>query len=582
MADLCVSVVLLFLLEAASWRFVLSASIQQMKNLFPFQLFLNLLVLISFIQLIRFLNPLGRFSRSLVFAVGVFLALANYLKTLYLGRPLEVSDVYLLKHGSLLLRYAEPLIPLVALGAGGLTLVAVWKGRFRNLKITLPGRLRTAAFFGAITVVLGLVYFRELGLADTLAKNGVQTVVWNRSLDVSQNGFLVSSLASVRLNAISRPTGYSEESVSEVLVRTPGSALWKKPGKQRRRGPNVVLVLMESMWDPAVAGLQMKDDPLKNFKRLGRQGAAGTFVTPVFGGGTANAGFEILTGLSTRFIPPGSIAFQQFVHQRLGSLADGFSRAGYDVFSLHNWDRKFWRRDEVLPLLGIDRFVGIDELSPEWGNGFPDDKIVFDRTLEAIRTSKQPVFSYLITISTHGPYELSGYVKAMRKLDQRLGEFTAELKKHDEETVVVVFGDHLPVLGGDFGTYVKSGFISSSAMKSWNIEESLKMHSTPLLAWSNKRNLGARVHKPWRVSANYLGLDVLRFAGIEANTSFLRYLTQLRRRFPVIHPDFLIDSDGNAFDLDSHLNQDLSDYGLLFYDRMFGKNFSSSKRAAFP
>ena len=73
--------------------------------------------------------------------------------------------------------------------------------------------------------------------------------------------------------------------------------------------PNVIIFFIEAFSDPMKIGLETSYDVIPNFRKLSEQHTSGSVFSPVLGGRSANAEFELLTGLSMRFVTKGSIPY---------------------------------------------------------------------------------------------------------------------------------------------------------------------------------------------------------------------------------------------------------------------------------
>lgn len=602
--------VLLALIEASTSRFELKNSLFQLANLFGAPWALNLGILYSLYSVLRLV--LARRSRA--FALLLFLALvvsaSNFLKLSYLNLPILPSDLYLMTEIGLLVSFVSPAF-LVALG--GIVLVVIvataWVERRLEaanslLRPTRRAKLLPVAIAG-MAYLAAVVHFQDLGLEQPLRSRGIGVNHSDPYYETWHDGLLLTYAMHVEHNLALIPEGYSEERMRSLVDRYRGRGRAASDSH-----PNVVLVQLESVWDVAPLareGGSVAPDPLAHLKRLGETGVVGQLVSPVFGGRTANVEFEVLTGLSTRFLPRGSVAFQQFLARRTESLAYKFKRSGFRTIALHNWHGSFWRRDKVYPWLGFDEYQGMESLGvPKPERGYPEDSALYDRMIREISESKSPVFGMVITVSTHGGYqhepssgmnesekvrisgtrlkgeilrEAENYATAVLHSDRAFGAFAKRLEAMGEETLVIVFGDHLPVLGLDFAAYFATGVVSGALPSKWSLEEKLAMASTPLAIWSSKRSLKGAIEgaESYRVSPNFLGDEALRLAGVKSVGPLELFLAELRQAVPVVHPDFAIAREGRFLAEDDPLSTMLEDYRLFTYDRVFGEAYSSPR-----
>jgi hypothetical protein len=136
--------------------------------------------------------------------------------------------------------------------------------------------------------------------------------------------------------------------------------------------------------------------------------------------------------------------------------------------------------------------------------------------------------------------------------------------------MIVFYGDHLPMLGYDYDVYRQAGFVSSGNSAEWSLEETKKMHSTPLVVWSN---FGQEKKNVPLISSSFLGSYVLNELKMEMPPIFA-FDYQLYGKMPGLLKGLVVDADQqlSAAPPDSLL-QDLQNYQELQYDNLFGKQY---------
>lgn len=140
---------------------------------------------------------------------------------------------------------------------------------------------------------------------------------------------------------------------------------------------------------------------------------------------------------------------------------DGYTCA--DVY--HAYDKTFWSRNAAYPGLGFDTFYSqedftFDKKKDVIGMGLNDSEF-FRQSLEKMKEKKEPFYSFMITLSSHYPFEIEdsdfkllkkdvdthfgNYLQSMNYVDQCLEEFFEELEEEGlaDNTVVAFYGDHL-------------------------------------------------------------------------------------------------------------------------------------------
>ncbi|MGE8397251.1 MAG: sulfatase-like hydrolase/transferase, partial [Comamonas sp.] len=182
-------------------------------------------------------------------------------------------------------------------------------------------------------------------------------------------------------------------------------------------------------------------------------------VSPVYGGGTVNAAFEMLTGLPSDRVLNGVI-YQEY-YNKLGnnllSLPKLLSDNGYVSKAYHNFNERFWKRNVVMPKLGFEEFFGLGSMDYSGGDYFPRDKVMFDYFLSNFTGEKG--FYFFETVYSHGSYEsVEDYLKKIEVAVSDIGDFVKEVMSRDQNNVVLIYADHKPALP-DF--FQEKGYFAS-------------------------------------------------------------------------------------------------------------------------
>ncbi|MCI5740675.1 MAG: sulfatase-like hydrolase/transferase [Lachnospiraceae bacterium] len=285
-------------------------------------------------------------------------------------------------------------------------------------------------------------------------------------------GFVYGFSSSVVDRGMSKPEDYSKETIEniEASVQTEPTSV------SQEDMPNVVVVLLESFIDPSeVNFLECSEDPIPNFHNLESNYSSGYMTVPVVGAGTANTEFEVLTGMSLQYFGTGEYPYKTILKQTdCESIASDLSKLGYGTHVVHNNGGNFYSRANAFSMMGFDTFtskelMNITEYTPL--GSWPTDDILIDETIKAMdATPDQQDFVYTITVQGHGDYPtekvienpeitVSGaedeatnnqweyYINEIHEVDKFIGNLTQALAERDEDTILVLWGDHLPTLG---------------------------------------------------------------------------------------------------------------------------------------
>lgn len=261
-------------------------------------------------------------------------------------------------------------------------------------------------------------------------------------------------------------------------------------------GPNIITILLESYVDPYEYNfMTYSQDPTPFFHYLEENFTTGYLEMPVVGAGTANAEFEILTGMKLQYFGTGEYPYKTVLKEveNCESIASDFKALGYNTHAVHNNGGNFYSRAHVFGVMGFDSFTSkelmdITEFTPN--EGWAEDSILVSETIKTLTSTEGPDLTYVITVGQHGVYpeepvidepycEVYGleteeetnqweyYMHQAHKVDLFMEQLCAELEKLDEDTIVVFWGDHLPTMGLEDSDMV-SGDIYKTKYVTWN------------------------------------------------------------------------------------------------------------------
>ncbi|TCP69221.1 LTA synthase family protein [Baia soyae] len=396
-----------------------------------------------------------------------------------------------------------------------------------------------------------------------------------------RNGFLVSTMLNIDQVFIEAPKGYSEGKIKTLMDRTP-----KNEKGISKVNPNIIVVLSESLWDPTkMKNVKFSKDPMAFYHSLQKKYSNGEMLSPQFGGWTANVEFEVLTGNTVRFLPSGSVAYNQYVNSGVDSLASILGRQGYNSTAIsptHNW---YYQANKVYRNFGFTRYISGEFFEQKKKGPQIADSEVAKKIIETTEKSSGSDFIFANTMENHGAYQnkfkenektvtvegqmsaetkdlLENYATGTAGADEMLKMLVEYYEKSKEPTIVVFFGDHLPALGANYKAYKEMNYISGSD----DPDFLNKMYRTPLMVWNNY--LPEHQDK-LDISSAFVGPYLLNLAQKEG-TYYTDYLYNLSKRFPVIPPE-------DSYKKVGVKAEDLTDYRMLQYDILFGKRYGYGK-----
>ncbi len=276
-----------------------------------------------------------------------------------------------------------------------------------------------------------------------------------------------------------------------------GRQLHERPQLAARR--NVHLVLLETFWDPlALKAYQFSRDPFDpRFRALLNQGNNSGVLTPHFGHLTANAEFEALCGLPATE----DAVFQNRLKDTFPCLPRILREVGYETLASHSNKEESWGRNKAYRHIGFSGFNAYASFVRDDLDGvFLNDASFYRQNSEVLARHDRgtPYLNYLVTISSHYPYELNSdqrpaivkvkpsneivanYANAIAYSSKAFMDWFEQVRRDDPDALIVAFGDHAPTMPPDQKPYVQSG-INTNARPFRDADTLLAMSRTPLV-----------------------------------------------------------------------------------------------------
>ena len=305
-------------------------------------------------------------------------------------------------------------------------------------------------------------------------------------------------------------------------------------------------------------------------------------ISPQFGGGTVNVEFELATGFSNYFLP-GKVPYSQSIHQDIPTIFTLFKEQDYLTTTIHPYLRSMFNRVSVYKHFGVDNFISIEDMSDYQKTGaYVSDQSFVQEIIKQFESTDQPQLIFSLSMQNHYPFEghrfqenpiqvndsleksdhesLETYINGTFYSDQAYLQLKQELEKSNKPTIVLLYGDHLPLLGTDFSIYKSLGFVPQNQSE-WGIDDYQKMFSTPISIWSNfDTNLEINTST---ITPNFLSLEILKLAKITPKYQF-SFIDSLQNTDTILNRNFS----------PKFSEQQLSDYQLIQYDLLYGKQYA--------
>jgi len=460
-------------------------------------------------------------------------------------------DVYIVQAGILLVAY--------------LFLVGVCVPQKGRAKLPLPVSLLSWAVIGT--------YCYCFFFTSMLPSLGIYTQQW-----VTQsNGFLLNFTVAVRYSSIDRPEGYSKDAVLELMEQYPGT-----PGDPNAQPVNIVAIMNESLGDFSVFdSFEASEDPMPFLHSLEENTIQGWMYSTVTGGGTATVEFEYLTGFTSLFQPPHTVAYQLYVEEDMPSLAALAGAQGYSTTAFHPYDSSGWNRVLAYEYLDFDRQMYEEDVEDPYMIRHYVSDLSDYQTIFKVTEEEDTSFFFNVTMQNHSGYaqgwknlkrtidlpkalsdadsSAEQYFALAKESDKALEELLAYYSACEEPTLVVLFGDHQPPLKNAF--YEE---LYGKPMAERTTEEVLQQYAVPFFLWAN---YDIEEREDVVISPNYLGVLTAQTAGLPL-TGFMQFLSEMYEELPAVTPVGMVTGEGQFLEkkeLNETQQRWLDQYEILNY-----------------
>ena len=520
---------------------------------------LNLPFYYLFLLLFFFLTGSLRAALRIESIFSLMIGLANYFVILFRSTPILPWDLYSVGVASTVAsNYTYSItwqvmyvlfafVPLFLLES---RITLEWKQRKIRLLSLIPWGVCAAAYLQVMWIPNLEDYF---DIDNTLFTPGYM---------YRTNGFMTAFLMDTRYLSVPAPDGYTPEEARSLLADAAENEATGDTGSR----PNVIVIMDEAFSDPAVLGDFETNTDYMPFIRSLMNGAentiSGYMYSSVLGGNTANTEFEFLTGHSMAFLPVGSVPYQQYLFDTAEGFTSHLNDLGYYSVGMHPYNSTGWNRNKVYNYFGfadmhfIADFSGGERLRKYISDACHFDKII---SLYEKKDADTPLFSFNVTMQNHSGYSsdynngmdvrvtagninssyLNNYLSLLSYTDEAFADLIAYFSEAEEDTIILLFGDHQP------NDYVVQGIYKENGVnyESLPFAEQQNRYQVPFLIWAN---FDIEEQTGVYTSANYLSNLLSEAAGLPLST-YQSFLSTIQEEMPVIVATMYQDAEGNIY-----------------------------------
>lgn len=536
--------------------------------------FFNILLFEMLAWIIYIFTGRAKWALRVVVIGAMIFGLVNHYVMAFRSTPFVPWDIYSIRTAaSVAGKYdftPEPRVIIVSVIFIAMAVLV----RFMNFKMEMKWKFRLIP--GILVTVLLVLFAGRLQDEEFQKDNYLYPFLFTPAYMTQVNGMAVTFTMNLAYVHVSKPSGYSVSDCQKTLEEYDKS---EENDSTDSDLPNIIVVMDEAFSDLGVIGdFDTTSDymPFVHSMMEGKENTVSGYLNvSVCGGNTANSEFEFLTGNTMRFLPTGSIPYQQYVKKETPSLASYLETLGYVTYAQHPYNASGWNRDQVYPLMGFENLSFREDYSHiKTYRGYISDETSFEKIIRTYESKpkNKPAFIFNVTMQNHGGYtdsypDISSGVQAIGKDSDPLNQYLSLIKltdsayeklieyfsNVDEKTVVVFFGDHQP------NDYI-AGFIRENDSKDTD------RYKVPYVIWANY-DIGQETGQD--TSLNYLAAHTLKLAGVPTS-AYQNFLLDLEQTYPVISSVKLEEASGSGKDSDEADNEELLDtYQALQYYRLF-------------
>lgn len=424
---------------------------------------INILILLA-VTSISFLFRRKYFVYTILSFILLGLGVSNRILLHTKGEPLTYFDMFLLREAigvskqyiNKAIMIKAIIIVIIAIGI----LFSMWK---------FVKKQRFFSGWVVYSIIICVIVSMPISIKVARSNGVIEDRFWDIISSYKSNGFCYSFLATIEASKRKAPDNYNKNKLMKLKEEAHQQ---EKKQSIDELDVDVIMVQLESFFDPLLLeGISYNIDLISTFREMSNKYTSGTSKVSTFGGGTVKSEFEFLTGMSIDCFSPGEIPYNTVLRKNaVESVPSILKNYGLKTHAIHNFEGTFYGRDEVYKSLGFDTFTPIEYMSGFESTplGWPKDEILLKYIDEALNSTVENDFIYVITAQGHGGYDyeedydkvikidgdinegdknqLEYYCNQLYETDQFIKSLIDYLEKRDKPTIVSFISDHLPSL----------------------------------------------------------------------------------------------------------------------------------------
>ena len=325
------------------------------------------------------------------------------------------------------------------------------------------------------TLITLLMFFISTESFNRWHEQNFHYTVWSEEDTLRENGKFSSFIY------YSNQERINQQKLSEISADNPVINIQQKLYSGTiKKVKNIHMIVLESFIDPRlIQQFKVENSVLASeiMPFLNHDGDFSHVISPIYGGGTAQAEFELLTGLKA-LSKVNQIEFNVMKGGAINSFVRHLERHHYHSIATIGPSSSFFNSRLAYQSLG---FSNIEYLQDDMDlNNLPDDGPLFDGDLLeqnltkvklALAENNGPIFNYVLGMYGHLPFRRDEKkrpdVVSVEHEDDRLrrisnqfyyrtraiAQYLKDLIAVDENAIIYITSDHLPSILGQNMTY---------------------------------------------------------------------------------------------------------------------------------
>lgn len=543
---------------------------------------------------------LGKWSRATGISGAVFtlIALINYYTRDLHGSALMPQDILNLGTaaevmGSYTLKITQDVVKIVLLYLPILAIVFVQAQLVKGAPKHAGWKARGVRAAGSALGVFLVMFFGYFGPVTIKPKT---TYGWAWQNTYYTYGYLAGTIEATSLMAdpVIEPENYNDAAAVNTARKADDYTAPASP-ESAEDYPDIVLILSESFYDfDLVTDLQADTDIMPVTKNLPNS-VYGHTISPHVGGGTNSTEYEMLTSNSL-ILMPSITPFNWLNLYNANSVVSYLKGLGYSTMAAHPYTNSNYRRDSAWLALGFDQTHFQSDFTTQETYGdrpYQTDSATYRdwETMYEAMPEDKPRFSFLVSIQSHGDYDMNDasldivhaatdygdydalmdeYLSCIKMTDAAVQElcdyFTAQYEKTGRKVIVAMAGDHAP----SFVAHVADPSFAEA-----DNELQILERSTPFFIWANypleHTAAATSTTDPLnRMDMVMLTPTLLQQAGLPLS-DYYEYLLEMKHNTPVVTAanDYMkVDGSTAEYGADPALDEWAKGYLMLEYNNI--------------